>query len=181
MKKLFLSLVILSCSALLHAQIYMAKECVISFFSPSPMEDIKAENKVAKPIMNTSTGDIQVRISIIAFTFPDHLMEEHFNENYMESDKFPNSEFKGKINEKVDYSKDGTTKVTVSGKLKIHGVELDRTLEGTVTVKGNQIILDTKFMVHLADYKIVIPKLVAKNIAEDIEVKLNATLEPFKK
>ena len=164
-----------------NAQIYMAKDCEISFFSPSPMEDISAVNKTAKPILNTATGDLQIRVSIQAFKFPDPLMQEHFNENYLESDKYHNSEFKGKINEKVDYAVDGVNKVTVTGKMNMHGVDMDKTLEGTLTVKAGQILLDTKFMVHLADYKIVIPKLVVKNIAEDIEVKMKATLEPYKK
>ncbi len=99
----------------------------------------------------------------------------------MESDKYPDATYKGKINEKVDYTKDGITKVTVTGKMKMHGVEKEKNLEGIVTIKGQQILIETKFMLHIADYNIKIPSVVVKNIAEDVEVKLKSTLEPFKK
>lgn len=181
MNKIILSLLIIAFAAMANAQIYLAKDCEISFFSSAPMENIEAVNKAAKPILNTATGDIQVKIAIQAFQFEKPLMKEHFNENYMESDKYRDAIFKGKINEKVDYTKDGVTKVSVTGKINIHGVEKDKTIEGTVTVKGQQIMLDTKFNIHVADHNIKIPSVVVKNIAEDVEVKLKATLEPYKK
>ena len=108
-------------------------------------------------------------------------MQEHFNENYVETEKFPNAIFKGKINEKVDWTKDGETKVTVTGKLNMHGVEKDRTIDGKVTVKGSVIIISTKFFIHIVDYNIKVPSHYVKNIAEDVEVKLDASLEAFKK
>jgi hypothetical protein len=179
-KVLFSSALILFCIAS-FGQIYMAKTCEISFFSESPLENIEAINKAAKPILNTATGDIQVKIPISSFVFAKPLMQEHFNENYMETDKFPAAFFRGKINEKIDYGKDGEYKVTATGKITIHGVEKDKTIEGTLTVKGEQIMIQTKFMVHVADFKIEVPSLYVQNIAEDVAVKLNATLEPFKK
>jgi len=159
----------------------MAKTCEISFFSASPLENIKAINKAAKPLINTATGDVQIKIVISAFVFEKPLMQEHFNENYMESEKFPNAFFKGKINEKIDFTKDGEHKVTVTGKLNIHGVDKDRTIDGIVSVKGNQLIISSKFNVHIADHGIKVPSLYVQNIAEDLEVKIDATLEPFKK
>lgn len=108
-------------------------------------------------------------------------MEEHFNENYMESQKFPNSIFKGKINEKVDYTKDGENKVTVTGKMEIHGVVKDVTIDGTLTVKGTELALSSKFKVKVADYNIKVPSLYVKNIAEVVDVTLNSILEPFQK
>lgn len=165
----------------LSAQIFLAKESEISFFSSAPVENITAVHKAAKPILNASTGDIQVKILIQGFHFEKPLMQEHFNENYMESDKYPDAIFKGKVNEKVDYTKDGTNKVTVTGKLNMHGVEKEVTIDGTIIVKGTQLLLDGKFMVHLADYNIKIPKVVVKSVAEDIEIKIKSTLEPFKK
>jgi hypothetical protein len=181
MKRILLTLSILTIAAIANAQIYLAKECEIRFFSGSPMENIEAVNKASKPILNALTGDVQAKIVMQAFQFEKSLMKEHFNENYVESDKYPDAIFKGKINEKIDYTKDGTTKVTVTGKLNMHGVEKEKNIEGTVTVKGQQVILDTKFNIHIADYNIKIPSVVVKNIAEDIEVKLNATLELYKK
>ena len=182
MKKFLLSFVlVLSAAGLMNAQIFLAKTCEISFFSSSPLENIAATNKAAKPIVNTSTGDIQVKIPILSFKFEKPLMEEHFNENYMETEKFPNAVFKGKINETIDYSKEGEYKVTVKGNLDMHGVTKEVSLEGTLTVKGGQITLKCKFMVHIADYKIKVPSLYVKNIAEDVEVKLDAMLDPFQK
>ena len=181
-KKSFLSTALfLSATCLMNAQIFLAKTCETSFFSSSPLENIAATNKTAKPILNTSTGDLQVKIPIISFKFEKPLMEEHFNENYMETEKFPNAVFKGKINETIDYTKEGEYKVTVKGNLDMHGVIKEITLEGTVTVKGGQITLKCKFMVHIADYKIKVPSLYVKNIAEDVEVKLDAVLDPFQK
>ena len=88
---------------------------------------------------------------------------------------------KGKINEKIDYTKDGENKVAVTGKMNIHGVEKDVLLNGTLTVKGTQIIISTKFVIHVADYNIKVPSLYVEDIAENVDVKLDATLEPFKK
>jgi hypothetical protein len=162
-----------------NAQIYLAKTCEISFFSANSMGDITAVNKTSKPIMDISTGDVQVKISIQGFVFPDPLMQEHFNENYLESDKYPDATFKGKINEPVDYTRDGVTKVTVKGNLEMHGVKKDINFDGTITVKGVEVILETRFKIHIADFHIKIPSLVVKNIAEDIDVKMKGTLDPF--
>lgn len=153
----------------------------MSFFSATPMEDIAATNNASKVILNTNTNEIQAKVPVINFKFKKSLMEEHFNENYMETEKFPNSTFKGKINEDIDYTKDGEYDVTVAGKMNMHGVEKDAPLTGKLIIKNGELIINTKFNVHLADYDIKIPSVVSKNIAEDIEVKLNSNLIPFKK
>lgn len=181
MKKIFVLFLIVIASKFSFSQIYIAKTCEISFFSASPLEDIQAINKACKPIINTSTNDVVMKIAMSAFQFEKPLMQEHFNENYMESEKFPNAIFKGKINEKMDWTKDGDYKVTVTGKLNIHGVEKDRTIDGLVKIKGQEINISTKFNIHIADHGIKVPTLYVQNIAEDVEVKLNAVLEPFKK
>jgi hypothetical protein len=181
MKKLFLILLIGLSGKSLTAQIYIAKTCEISFFSASPLEDIQAVNKSSKPIINTSTNDVAVKIAINGFQFEKALMQEHFNEDYMETEKFPSATFKGKINEKVDWTKDGEYKVTVTGKFSIHGVEKEKTIEGLVKIKGDEINISSKFNIHIADYNIKVPSLYVQNIAEDVEVKLNAALEPYKK
>ena len=108
-------------------------------------------------------------------------MEEHFNENYLESQKYPNAVFKGKINEKIDYTQDGEHKVTVTGKMEIHGVTKDETYEGTLTKKGNEIIIKCKFKIRVADYKIEVPSLYVKNIAEVVDIDVSTILEPFQK
>jgi polyisoprenoid-binding protein YceI len=181
MKKLIVLVIATVFSSGISAQIYMAKTCEISFFSKTPMKDIDATNKAAKPLLNTATGDIQIKIVMTAFVFPDAFMQEHFNENYIESEKYPNCIFKGKVNEKVDYTKDGENKVTVTGTIDMHGVKKDVTLEGTITVKGNEITMSTKFRIHIADYNIKVPSLYVETIAENVDCKLDAVLEPFKK
>jgi|SRR6218665_2486982 len=181
MKKIVLSILALAFSSGLFAQIYIAKTCEISFFSASPLENIEAVNKACKPILNTATNDLQMKVVVTAFQFDKPLMQEHFNENYMETEKFPNAIFKGKINEKIDWTKDGEYKVTVTGKLTMHGVEKERTVEGVVKIKGTEITLTSKFNIHIADHAIKVPSLYVETIAEDVETKINAVLEPYKK
>lgn len=167
----------------IKSQIYKAKDngTEIGFFSSSPLEDITAMNKGAVVVLNSSTGDIQMRISVINFKFKNALMEEHFNENYLETPKFPNAIFKGKINEKIDLSKDGENKVTVTGKMEIHGVTKEVTYDGTLTKKGNELSIAAKFKIKVVDYNIKVPSLYVKNIAEVVDVSVNTILEPFVK
>jgi hypothetical protein len=181
MKRIILSLITCVSATSLFSQIYIAKTCEINFLSKTPVEDIAALNSSTKPLLNIATGDIQMKIVMTGFIFEKPLMQEHFNENYVESEKFPNAFFKGKINEKIDYTKDGEYKVTATGKLTIHGVEKDRTIDGLVTVKGNVIMISSKFKVKFADHDVVIPALYSGVIPEDTDVKINAILEPFKK
>lgn len=181
MKRSILLVLSLVFSLSLSAQIYMADNCIIGFFSASPLENIEATNKAAKPIMNTSTGDIQVKIAMTAFSFDKPLMQEHFNENYVESEKYPYAIYKGKINETIDWTKDGSYTVTVTGMLNMHGVEKEMKLTGTAVVKGDEITLDSKFKIHIADYNIKVPSLYIQNIAEDVDVTVKASLKPFKK
>ncbi len=181
MKKIVLLVATTILSSSMFAQIYMAKSCEINFFSKTSMKDIDATNKAAKPLLNTATGDLQMKIVMTAFVFPDAFMQEHFNENYVESEKFPNCIFKGKVNEKIDYTKDGENKATVTGIIDMHGVKKEVTLDGTITVKGTEITMASKFRIHIADYAIKVPSLYVTTIAEDVDCKLNAVLEPFKK
>lgn len=181
-KHLVIGLLILGLNGM-KAQIYTAKDksTVISFFSSAPLENIEAANKGAVIIFKESTSEIQLRISIQNFKFKNALMEEHFNENYMESTKYPNCVFKGKINETVDYSKQGESKVTVSGKMELHGVTKDVTIDGTLTKVGTEYKISSKFKIKVADYNIKVPSMYVKNIAEEVEVTVDSTLEPFQK
>ena len=160
------------------AQIFMGKTCEISFFSAAALENITAVNKTTKPILNASTGDVLVKVSIQGFVFEKALMQEHFNENYMESEKYPQAIFKGKINDndKVNYKKDGVYKVSITGKLTIHGVEQDRTIDAVLTVKGGTVTVDTMFKVALKDHNITIPELLNQKISESVDVKMHAEL-----
>jgi len=183
MKKSLPVLFSLLFSSVFNAQIYTAKKggTAVSFYSEAPMENIEAINKSATIVLKSSTNEIQIRLSIQNFKFKNGLMEEHFNENYMESEKYPNCEFKGKINEPVDYTRDGENAVTVTGKMDLHGVTKEITIPGTLTKTGNELKLYTKFPVKVSDYNIKVPSMYVKNIAEVVDVTFNAILEPYQK
>jgi hypothetical protein len=165
----------------LPAQIYLAKTCDLSFFSKSVIEDIEAVNKSSKPVLNTATGEILVKVPVRSFEFKSQLMQDHFNEDYMETEKFPFAIFKGKINETIDYSKDTTNNITVTGTMNMHGVDKPFTAEGTLTVKQGIITIASKFKIRMADYDIKVPSLYVKNIAEQVEITISSVLEPYKK
>lgn len=180
MKKIFLALIgTLLFGATSYAQVFSTSSGAIGFFSSTPVEDIQAKSDKVLAVMNAKR-EVAFSVSNTTFQFPNKLMQEHFNEKYMESEKYPTSTFKGKINEDIDLTKDGEHKVTVTGKLNIHGVEMDRTIPGTITVKDGVIHLVTDFKVKVADHKIEIPKLVLSKIAEEISVNVDAKLLPKK-
>jgi hypothetical protein len=164
-----------------QAQVYLTSSGQTSFFSKTPAEDISAVNKTTSSIINGRNDSIVVRIKNLSFDFPNSLMKDHFNENYMESEKYPYSTFKGKITPHLDFTKDGAYPVTATGKLMIHGVEREVTLQGNASVKGEEVKLSAEFLVKTADYHIEIPKLVFQKIAESIKVNFDATYKPLKK
>lgn len=176
---------VLLCTLLLGAkgisQIYIGEKCKIIFFSETKMENIEATNTVTKPVFNTKTGDFAVKAAHTAFQFKSSFMQEHYNENYMESEKYPYATFKGRVKETIDYTKDGTYNVTMEGTLDMHGVELPRTITGTITIKGTTITMDSKFDVKVADHKIKVPSLYIEKIAEVIQVTFHSELVPLKK
>jgi polyisoprenoid-binding protein YceI len=178
--KVLLSLASLVTS--LNAQIYTAKpgETSISFHSEAPIENIDAMNKIATIVLKSSTNDIQISMNMNNFKFKNSLMEEHFNENYVESSKYPKATFKGKINEPVDYLKPGETKVTITGKMELHGVTKEVTMDGTITNVDGNLKLFSRFPIRVADYDIKVPSMYVKNIAEVVEVTFKALLEPYK-
>lgn len=164
-----------------QAQIFIGEESKVSFFSKTAMENIDAVNKVSKPILNGANGEIVYKITNVGFKFKSALMEEHFNENYMESEKYPHTIFKGKLNEKIDYTKNGEYNVTVTGTMNMHGIEKPVVYVGKLIVKGGKVSINSVFKVRLSDYNIKVPSVVAVNIAEEIEVTTQATLIPYKK
>ena len=182
MKKVILSLcVLVGLSA--NAQMFKNKKDAgsVHFLSKSPLEDIEATNKNPIAVYKVETADVQFAVVMTQFKFKAALMEEHFNENYVESEKFPQATFKGKVNEKIDMTKDGENKVTVTGKMTLHGVTKDITTEGTITKKGDDVTLASKFKIKVAEYNIKVPSLYVQNIAEVVDVTVNIGLEPFVK
>jgi polyisoprenoid-binding protein YceI len=162
-------------------QMYATQAGETSFFSETPVENISAVNKTVGAIINTTTNEVAVSMKMAGFDFPNKLMQEHFNENYMESEKYPVGTFKGKIIEPIDFTKNGTYDVTAKGQLTIHGVTLPRDLKGKLTIENQKISLISNFDIKLVDHKIDIPKLVFAKIAEVISVKTKYLLTPYLK
>ncbi len=182
MKRFILAMMFLAPACGSFAQKYMTRTGKISFYSATSMENIEAFNNEVASVLDGRSGDIVFQVPIKSFKFEKALMQEHFNENYMESDKLPKADFKGKIaniNE-VNFAKDGTYNVKTTGKLTIHGVTQDVLIPGTVTVKDGVVTLNAKFKVKTADYGIKIPSLVEGKIAKEIEVTVNCILKPSK-
>lgn len=148
----------------------------VSFYSDTPLETIEAVNKKTGSIINATSRELAVQMKITDFVFPNKLMQEHFNENYLESEKYPNATFKGKIKETVDLTASGTYPVTAEGSLTIHGVTKPVSVMGTIVSSGSQLKLDFKFQVRTEDYQIEVPSLVVTKIAETIDVSGKMTL-----
>ncbi len=169
-------------SAKLFSQgIYSASGGNASFYSSAPLEDIEAVSTGMSSVLNAATGEIVFIVPIRSFRFKKSLMEEHFNEKYLESDKYPQAIYKGKINEMPDISKDGQYRISSSGSLNIHNVNIQRTDSAMLTVKEGVISMEGNFKVALKDHDIEIPKLVIRNIAEVVDVKFSARYAPYKK
>jgi len=157
---------------IVSAQKIITKTGHIWFYSHTPMEDIEAHNRQVVSSLDCSTGDLQFLLLIKSFEFKRTLMQEHFNEEYMESDKLPKASFKGKITNlsQINFKKDGTYPAQVTGDLTIHGVTKNVTTNGTVEVKGSAISANAQFMVVPQDYGIKIPSLVENKIAKEMTV-----------
>lgn len=157
---------------------YYTKSGVIRFESKAPLEDIEAINGSVVCVYDKSSNAIQFSMNIRGFEFKKALMQEHFNENYMESDRFPKAEFKGVLI--GDVKGFGTFDVKAKGNLFIHGVTNEVFLPGKLVITQDKIQLNAEFTLAVADYKIVIPSLVRDKIAKTVKVTVSASLIPLK-
>jgi polyisoprenoid-binding protein YceI len=171
-----LTILLISISNITIGQKFTVEKSTIVFFSDALIEDITATNKKASGIFNADNGEIVFSVPINAFKFAKALMQEHFNEKYMESDKFPKATFQGKI---INFDKANASSQSAKaiGRLTIHGVTKDVEIPGTISRQG-KFQLKTKFMVKLADYDIAIPQLLLQNIAEQVEVTAEFAFKP---
>ena len=158
--------------------IMISKNAAISFFSSTPAEDIEGKSTLANSVIDTKTHNLIFKVNNTSFQFQKKLMQEHFNENYMESDKYPISTFKGKISDNVDLSTDGTYNVTIDGSLDIHGVTKNYQTKATLVVSKGIITAKTTFKVKIADHQIKVPTIVFAKIAEAVDVRISATYQP---
>lgn len=165
-----------------YANTYVCQKGKIHFFSATPMEDIEATSNTAVCVINTQTKKVYAKVQQASFNFKDKLMQEHYNENYMESDKFPAAVLDMAIVEDIDFTKDGTYDITLKGTLEMHGVKNEREIKGKITIKGGAPTQATAiFDVLLANHNIKVPKAVTVNIAESIRTDVEFFLEKYKK
>lgn len=166
----------------ISGQKYFSKAGTITFYSDAPLEKIEAHNSSASTVIDAATGAMEWAVLIQGFKFDKSLMQDHFNENYMESSTYPKAKFKGKIDNlaSVNFSKDGTYNVNVSGQLEMHGVTNTVSVPATFTVKNGVVSGKSKFSVLLSDYKIEVPKLVADNVAEKVAIEIAADYQLMK-
>lgn len=182
MKQFIFSFALAVLSVAAFGQKYLTQSATIRFFSSTPMEDIEAVNNQVSTAINAENGEMVFSMLMTAFTFEKALMQEHFNEKYVESPQFPKAKFKGSI---ADFGKlkltETPTEVTVTGDMTIHGVTKSVTIIGTLAKKGDKIVAVSKFMIVPEDYGIKIPGAVRENIAKEIEVTVNATYDLINK
>jgi len=149
----------------------------ISFFSDATLEDIQAVNKKAVSILNLATGDIGFSVQIKEFKFDQSLMEEHFNEKYMNAETYPRSTFQGKVTG-FSPTAAGVQTVSAAGKLTIHGVTRDVDIPGTLENQAGKWQLKSKFKIRIKDYKIEIPQLLWEKVAEEVEINVDFVYHP---
>jgi len=160
---------------------YFTRTGHISFFSKMPMENIEAHNRQVSCMFDIGTGDLAYKVLIKSFEFEKALMQEHFNENYMQSEKFPKANFEGKVLniKSINFAKDGVYDVEVEGTLEIHGVKKAIKEKGKIEVKGGKISTKATFTVALKDYNIKNDKL--ENINENIQITVDVVMEPYQR
>ena len=178
----FITALVLICMCsitLTHAQKYLTRTGSISFFSEAPLENIEAYNNQVSGVIDLETGGMAFTLLMKAFTFEKALMQEHFNEKYVESHLYPKATFKGNINDFDSFNlKSEQADITVSGKLTIHGVTKDLSVPAILRKDENgNIIGMSVFNIDLQDYKIKVPSAVRKNISDNIEIKVNMVYE----
>lgn len=175
-KTLFLSIALLATLSA-SPQKLVSRDTYVHFFSETPVEDIEASLKDGVGLINTETKEFVFQVNIQSFTFEKALMQEHFNENYMESTKYPKGLFKGKVTGDVAFSKAGTYTVKLVGTMNIHGKDRPMTIPATITVsKEGLVVLESTFIIKPTDHDVEIPSLVVTRIAKEIEVKVKSTL-----
>lgn len=177
--RIIVTITLLFSFSVLFGQKYLSKKSSVVFFSEAPIENITAENVKSTSVVDLSTGKVAFSIPITQFIFDKSLMQEHFNDQYMESEKFPKSSFVGVI-EDLDIKTNGRQELKAKGALTIHGVEQQIVASGWVEVDKKRIVIESEFFVKLEDYKIKIPQILWQNIAEEIQVKIHFEYEPYK-
>jgi len=162
-----------------NKKIYACRNGIVNFISDAPLELIKASNNKLAGVLNITDRSFSFQIPVKAFDgFNSSLQKVHFNEDYLETELFPNSTFRGRIIEEVDLTIPGSYNVRAKGKLSIHGVEIDRIVRCDLAVTGNNIKVNANFTVFIADHNISIPSILNQKIAEEVKVNVSFTFIP---
>ncbi len=177
--RISLAVMSLAVSFGLHAQKLATRSGEIKFTSKAELELIKANSNKVQGVLDTGTGKFAFLVNISSFEgFNSALQRKHFNENYMESEKFATAKFSGKIIEDVNLAQPGVYEVRAKGDLDIHGQKQTRIIKAKVTVKQNELQIESTFTVPLTDHNITIPKIVSQKIATEIVVEFTSSLTP---
>lgn len=183
MKKIYASILLVVLASLIQAeaQVYTTQKGMISFYSTTRMENIEAASKSTGVVINTDTKEIYFKVLLSTFIFKNGLMQEHFNETYLESAKYPTAQFKGVITDSINLKTPGVYPVSVTGSLTIHGVTIDRIIPGAITVTPTGIAIASNFIVPAAAHRIDIPNDKISNISQDIKIHVQADCIPYVK
>ena len=159
---------ILSLFAIKQETRYVIENSTIEFYSYALLEDIQAINTESIGAIDLESKEFIIKIPVSAFEFPNKLMQKHFNDSYLETDKYPECIFKGTIDENI-----------ASGEITLHGITKQIQIPAVIAEEGDKLKINTKFNIALKDHKIKIPRLLFQNIAEEIEVKVSSTFTKF--
>jgi hypothetical protein len=163
-----------------YSQTYSMVESHISFYSSAPVEEIEAVSTQSRSLFEANGGNIAIVIPINSFAFDKKLMQEHFNEKFMESHLYPEATFTGTFSG-YEPHKTGPQQVKARGKLMIHGVTRPLETVGTLEFKGDQVFMDASFPLRVSEFDIEIPKLLFYNIAEEVEVRVKGSFKIHEK
>lgn len=155
------------------SQLYNTRAGFVGFYSKTALEDIKAENNQVYAIIDAGKQNLAFQLLVKGFVFPKELMQEHFNENYVESDKYPKATFSGTYIGSVQLNKDGVYNVTVKGNLSLHNATKAIEVPATIEVKNGHLLGQAEFKVKPEDFGISIPSVVRDKIDKEITVKVN--------
>lgn len=181
MKKALIPIFIILFAMPSFGQRFITKTGKVRFYSDAPLEKIEAVNNTVNCAMDTQSGFFVVKILMQSFVFEKQLMQEHFNEEYVESDKFPNAFFKGQVQnlKQINFKKEGIYPVTIAGQMTIHGKTQPVKATGTFTISKGAILASGKFPIKISDYGISIPGAVMGKISENVEIYVHFNLKPL--
>jgi polyisoprenoid-binding protein YceI len=180
MKKCMLILLLFLNAYFIKAQVYATRNGFIGFYSKTSLEDIKAENKQVYAVIDAGKKNLGFNLLVKGFSFHKKLMQDHFNEEYIESDKYPKARFIGSYTGDVDITKNGIYKVQVQGDLTLHGVTKAINVPATIEVKDGKLTGRSEFKLTPSDFNIKIPSLVREKIAQQMDIRVSVECNPTK-